>query len=101
MGCGDKNSDHTGEQKCRSRWGVGFLQSDQFYSAFVSATLVSRSQREKGSGIENVYQIDMLLLALEGGLTLCRCWGQVSLKIRKLIAKLIRESVHIFRVKAT
>ena len=58
-----KNSDHAGEQKRRSRWGVGFLQSGQFYSAFISATLVSRSQREKGSGIENVYPIDMLLLA--------------------------------------
>ena len=61
----EKNSDHADEQKRRSHWGVGFLQSDQFYSAFVSATLVSRSQCEKGSGIEIVYWIDMLLLAPE------------------------------------
>ena len=58
--CG-KDSDHAGEQKHRSRWGVGFLQSDQFYSAFVSTTLVYRSQRKKGSGIEKVCQMDILL----------------------------------------
>ena len=48
------NSDHAGEQKCRSRWGIGSLQSDQFYSVFVSATQASRSQRERGLGTENV-----------------------------------------------
>ena len=37
-----KNSDHAGKQECRSRWGIGFLQSDQFYSTFVSANLASR-----------------------------------------------------------
>ena len=37
-----KNSDHAGKQECHSRWGIGFFQSDQFYSAFVSANLASR-----------------------------------------------------------
>ena len=37
-----RNSDHAGKQECHSRWGVGFLQFDQFYSAFVSANLASR-----------------------------------------------------------
>ena len=37
-----KNSDHAGEQKRRSHWGVGFLLSDQFYSVFVSTNLASR-----------------------------------------------------------
>ena len=50
LGVREKNSDHAGEQKRHSRWGVGFLQSDQFYSVFVSATLASRSQCERGSG---------------------------------------------------
>ena len=43
----------------------------------------------------------MLLLAPECGPTPYRCWGRVSLKIGELIAKLIRESVCVLRVKAT
>ena len=54
LGVWAKNSDHAGEQKRHSRWGIGFLQSDQFYSAFVSATLASRCQHERGSDILNV-----------------------------------------------
>jgi len=51
-------------------------------------------------GIENVYQIDMLLSAPECDPTPCRCWGRVSLKIEELIVKLKRESTHKFKGKS-
>ena len=70
-----KNSDHAGEQKCRSRWGIGFLQSDQFYSVFVSATLASRSQHERGSGTE----------CLRGGYTLKRVPTLSIVRAKKLV----------------
>ena len=38
-----ENSDHTGKQRRHSHRGIGFLQSDQFYSAFVSANFASGS----------------------------------------------------------
>ena len=53
------NSGHAGKQECYSRWGIAFLQSDQFYSAFVSANLASSVNMRKGSGtvivLERVY----------------------------------------------
>ena len=45
--CGQANFDHAGEQGGHSRWGVGFLQSDQLYLDFVPEILALRTYHEK------------------------------------------------------
>ena len=45
--CGRANSNHAGEQRDRSRWGVGFPQSYQLYSDFVPEILALRTYHEK------------------------------------------------------
>ena len=39
LGVRAANFNHAGEQKHRSRWGIGFLRSDQVYSEFIPAHL--------------------------------------------------------------
>ena len=45
--CGQDNSDYAGEQRDRSRWGVGFPQSYQLYSDLVLEILALRTCRGK------------------------------------------------------
>ena len=53
--CGRANSNHAGEQGDRSRWGVGFPQSYQLYSEFVSEILALRTYYEKRGKTQRMF----------------------------------------------
>ena len=53
--CGRANSDHDGEQRDRSRWGVGFPQSYQLYSDFVPKILALRTYHEKRGKTQRMF----------------------------------------------
>ena len=54
--CGGANSDHAGEQRDRSRWGVGFPQSYQLYSEFVPKILALRTYHEKREKTQRMFE---------------------------------------------
>ena len=53
--CRRANSDHAGEQRDHSHWGVGFLQSYQLYSDFVPKILALRTCHEKRGKTQRMF----------------------------------------------
>ena len=52
---GRANSNHAGEQRDHSRWGMGFPQSYQLYSDFILEILVLKTYHEKRGKTQRMF----------------------------------------------